>query len=63
MSRVRSFYENEGRRLGMAVNVKTGSPDADVLVMKDPDELRSLTVAIGSSGGDTTVNVTYGRKR
>jgi len=63
VSRVRSYYENEGRRLGMAVNLKTGSQDADVLVMKDPDELRSLTVAIGSSGGDTTVNVTYGRKR
>jgi hypothetical protein len=62
-SRVRSFYEDEARRLGMDVNVKTESQNANVLVMKDPDDRHSLTVVIGSSGGDTTVNVTYGRKR
>jgi hypothetical protein len=62
-AKVRSFYEDEGRRLGMDVNVKTDTQAANVLVMKDPDDRRTLTVVIGSSGGDTTVNVTYGRKR
>jgi hypothetical protein len=64
-SRVRSFYEDEGRRLGMDIHVKTNSGEADVLVMKDSDDRRSLTVMIGGSsgGGDTAVNVTYGRKR
>jgi hypothetical protein len=62
-SRVRSFYEDEGRRLGMDVNVKTETRDVNVLVMKDPDDRRSLTVMIGTSGGETKVNVTYGRKR
>jgi hypothetical protein len=61
--KVRSFFEDEGRRLGMDVNVKTESQDAKVLVMKDPDDRRSLTVMIGADGGETTVNVTYGRKR
>lgn len=63
VSRVRSFYEDEGRRLGMDINVKTESQEGAVLVMKDPDDRRSLTVMLGSSGGQTTVNVTYGRKR
>ena len=62
-SKVRSFYEDEGRRLGMDVNVKTESQEGAVLVMKDPDDRRSLTVMLGTSGGETTVNVTYGRKR
>jgi hypothetical protein len=62
-SKVRAFYEDEGRRLGMEVNVKTESREAAVLVIKDPDERRALTVMIGSGGGDRTVNVTYGGKR
>jgi hypothetical protein len=62
-ARVRSFYEDEARRMGMDVTVKTDTPDATVLVMKDSDDRRTLTVIIGSSGGETTANVTYGRKR
>jgi hypothetical protein len=63
LARVRSFYEDEGRRLGMDINVKTDTHDANVLVMKDPGDRRTLTVVIGSGGDETTVNVTYGRKR
>jgi hypothetical protein len=60
-SKVRAFYEDEGRRMGM--NASDRTENAGVLVMKDPDDRRSLTVMIGSGGGETRVNVTYARKR
>lgn len=62
-ARVKSFYEGEARRLGMNVHVRTEEPGAGVLVLKDSDEQRTLSVATESSDGGTTVNITYGRKR
>jgi hypothetical protein len=62
-SRVRSFYEDEGRRQGMDVSLQTRGSDTGVVVLRDPDERRRLTVLVSPNGGETTVNVTYRSKR
>jgi hypothetical protein len=62
-SKVALFYEDEAKRLGMDVRVTARGSDASVIVADDGEEHRSMTVVLGSDGGATTVNVTYGRKR
>jgi hypothetical protein len=62
-SHVREFYEAEGRRLGMEVRSSSTHAHSSELVLKDPDEQRSLRIGTESLGGETTVHVTYGRKR
>jgi hypothetical protein len=62
-SRVQSFYEDEARKLGLDVELKDKGADTRVVVAKNHDEGRHLTVIIADHGASTTVNVTYARKR
>ena len=49
--------------MGMEMTLQTRGSETSVLVLRDPDERKKFTVVISPSGGDTAVNVTYGRKR
>ncbi|HUI56398.1 MAG TPA: hypothetical protein VLY04_15590 [Bryobacteraceae bacterium] len=61
-SKVLSFYEDKCKGLDMKVNLSTASGEGGMIIATDEGEKRSLTVVVGSGGGQTTVNVTYGMK-
>jgi hypothetical protein len=61
--RVKSFYSDKTRDLGMKVNLDTTTPDGGMIVAADDGgDQRSLSVTIGGHSGQSTVTVTYGRK-
>jgi hypothetical protein len=62
-ARVKAFYADKCKDLGMKVNLETTTPEGGMFIAADEGgEKRSLTVVIGGHGGQTTVNVTYGSK-
>ena len=61
--RVKSFYTDKCKDLGMKLNLESTTPDGGMIVAADEGGYRrSLTVIVGGHPGATTVNVTYGRK-
>jgi hypothetical protein len=62
-SKVMSFYTDKAKEMGMKVNLTTTTDQGGMIVATDEDAKKSLTVIVGSSGSETTVNVTYGVKR
>jgi hypothetical protein len=61
--RVKSFYSDKMRELGMKSSVDTTTPGGGMIVAaEEGGDQRSLSVVVGGHSGDTTVNVTYGRK-
>jgi hypothetical protein len=63
VARVKSFYTDKCRDLGMKVNLDTTTVDGGMIVaVEEGAEERSLMVTVGGHSGETTVNVTYGRK-
>jgi hypothetical protein len=62
-SKVLSFYQDKAKELGMKVNLTTTGNEGGMIVASDETNERSLTIIIGESSGETTVNVTYGRKK
>lgn len=62
-SKVLSFYQDKVNGLGMKVKMNATTTEGGSLIAADEPERRSLTVIIGSSSGQTTVNVTYGEKQ
>jgi len=61
-ARVKSFYTDKTKDMGMKLNLDTTYPEGDMIVAADEGGERSLTVIIGGHPGETSVNVTYGRK-
>jgi hypothetical protein len=61
-SKVMSFYQDKIKEAGMETKVTTTTPNGGMLVAAREGDQRSLTVVVSGSGGQTTVNVTYGRK-
>lgn len=61
--KVLSFYQDKIRDLGMEMKVSTTTAEGGMLVASADGDERSLTVVVGGHPGQTTVNVTYGRKR
>jgi hypothetical protein len=62
-SKVMAFYEAKIKDMGMTINL-TGTSDAGGLVAgADEGAQRTLNVMVGGSGGETSITVTYGRKR
>jgi hypothetical protein len=63
-SRVKAFYEDKCKELGLQTQVETSAGEGGTIVATDEGaDRRSLTVVVGGSlSGRTTVNVTYGRK-
>ena len=62
-SKVMAFYQDKTREMGMEAKVATTTPDGGMLVAAREDDDRSLTIVVGGNSGQTTVNVTYARKR
>jgi len=61
-SKVLSFYQDKCKDVGMKVNLSTTGGEGGMIIATDDGEKRSLTVVVGGSAGQTTVNVTYGMK-
>jgi hypothetical protein len=62
-SKVTAFYEAKCREMGMTVEL-TQVTDAGGMVMgQDEGGRRTLHVMVAGGSGDTTLTVTYGRKR
>lgn len=63
VSRVKTFYADKIRDLGMKVDVDTTTSDGSMMIAADEGgERRSLTVTLGGHAGRTTVNVVYALK-
>ena len=62
-SQVMKFYEDKARDLGMTVKLNTTTTNAGMVIATDEANERTLSAIVGSEGGNTTVNVTYGAKR
>ncbi len=62
-SKVLEFYQDKANGLGMKVNLTTTGSQGGMIVAADDASDRSLTVIVGESPGEATVNLTYGRKR
>jgi hypothetical protein len=61
--RVKSFYADKAKEMGMKINLETTAADSQMIVAADEgDHQRSLSAIIGGHSGETTVNVTYARK-
>jgi hypothetical protein len=60
---VKSFYTDKCKGLGMKVNLDTTTSEGGMIIAADEGgDQRSLTVIVGGHRGETSVNVTYGRK-
>jgi hypothetical protein len=62
-SKVMSFYQDKIKEMGMQTKVTTTTADGGMVVATSEGDERSLTLIVGGSNGQTTVNLTYGRKR
>ncbi len=62
-SKVLAFYQDRAREMSMKVNLNTTTDQGGMIIAADEDSKRTLTVVVGGGSGDTTVNVTYARKR
>jgi hypothetical protein len=62
-SKVMDFYQSKAKDLGMKISMNTTTPQGGMVVAADENENRSLSIIVGEGSGDTTVSVTYGRKR
>jgi hypothetical protein len=58
-----AFYEEKARATGMRVETSTRHAAGGILVMKDDDRQRTLTVLLGGGSGHTTISLTYGGKQ
>jgi hypothetical protein len=62
-SKVTAFYEAKCKELGMTVSLTTVSDSGGMVTGADEGDHRTLNVLVGGGSGDTTITVTYGRKR
>jgi len=62
-AQVTSFYQDKFKALGMTVNVSGITDSGGVITGADEDGRRSLNVLVAGGSGDTTITVTFGRKR
>jgi hypothetical protein len=61
--RVKSYYEDKVKGMGMTVNMDSTSSEGGMLVAaEDSGDRRSLQIIVGGHTGDTSVQVIYGRK-
>ena len=62
-AKVKAFYSDKCKDLGLKVEADTSTPDGGMIVAADENgDKRSLTITVGGHSGETTVNVIYGRK-
>ena len=63
VSKVIAFYDAKCKEMGMSVNLSQLSDTGGLVVGADEGDRRKLHVMVGGGSGDTTITVTYGRKR
>jgi len=62
-SKVTEFYDAKCKEMGMSVNLSQLSDNGGLIVGADDGKQRTLHVMVAGGNGDTTITVTYGRKR
>ena len=62
-SKVTEFYDAKCKEMGMSVNLSQLSDSGGLIVGADEGKQRTLHVMVAGGSGDTTITVTYGRKR
>jgi hypothetical protein len=62
-SKVTSFYDEKCKALGMSVNLSQLSDTGGMIIAADEGKHQTLHVLVAGGSGDTTITVTYGRKR
>jgi hypothetical protein len=62
-SKVTEFYDAKCKEMGMSVNLSQLSDSGGLIVGADEGKQRTLHVMVAGGTGDTTITVTYGRKR
>jgi hypothetical protein len=62
-SRVTEFYGAKCKEMGMSVNLSQLSDNGGMIIGADEGKQRTLHVLVAGGSGDTTITVTYGRKR
>ncbi|MGD0774390.1 MAG: hypothetical protein ABSC05_16365 [Candidatus Solibacter sp.] len=62
-SKVTAFYEAKCKEMGATVNLTQTAETGGMLTCEDEGAKRSLTVIVGGGGGETSLTLTYGRKR
>jgi hypothetical protein len=63
VSKVTAFYEEKCKEMGMTVDLSQLSGTGGMIIGADEGKQRTLHVLVGAGSGDTTITVTYGRKR
>jgi hypothetical protein len=62
-TRVKSFYSDKTRDMGMKLNLDTTTSEGGMIVAAEEDgDLRTLHVTVAGQSGGTFVTVAYGRK-
>ena len=62
-SKVKAFYADKTKGMGMKLNLDSTTPEGGMIVAADEaGDHRSLTVIVGGHPGETSVNVMFGRK-
>ena len=62
-SKVTAFYEAKCREMGMTVDLTQVTDTGGMVLGQDEGGRRTLHVMVAGGSGDTTLTVTYGRKR
>jgi len=62
VSKVMDFYKDKAKEMGMTTNLNAQAGQGEMMIATDDVAKRNLTVVVGESGGETTVNVTYAGK-
>lgn len=62
-SKVTAFYEAKCKEMGMTVQMAQVTGTGGMVTGEDQGGKRTLSVMVGGGSGDTTITVTYGRKR
>jgi hypothetical protein len=62
-SRVTAFYEAKCKEMGMTVDLTQVTDTGGMVLGQDEGGRRTLHVMVAGGSGDTTLTVTYGRKR
>ena len=62
-SQVTGFYQDKCKEMGMTLEVSQLSDTGGMIVGRDEAGRRTLHVMVAGGSGDTTITVTFGRKR
>jgi hypothetical protein len=62
-SKVTDFYQGKCKDMGMSVELSQLSDTGGMVLGADEGKQRTLHVMVAGGSGDTTITVTYGRKR